>query len=591
MPLDSNRNYVPPRVSGYFPLDLFNFGAGLPQRQGVVPAQARFSARVIDHVEGEGDIIHWKWIIDDFRGGLNVTVGEIENDFDRVTSSTADTRYYRTLILPQLTTAATTPDPGGTIVGIHHCNIFNTLMLGVGSTTDSALFSETSTTNPVIAAVTYTPTSSITGMAPVVIGGASAATRLLITRRTDPPQIISSATGTVAGTMHTNLDNSWGAIQTFVNDNQILIMAGNTLYGLAQSAAISDAPTALLTTLPAGGYALGMAKLSGAPIRPYWVWPKETTTAGMLGSTETPGRVVSTNQEGTDYQEIPMGLKHVYFACIVNDSAIVATDRFRITYYDGRTAPRDLNWIADRSSNSDRYYECRGLFSNGAEIWAEVTSRASTSATAGTNTQRWWEVYDLQNNSWHQVSATQTLSTTGVMGTPAGGALPLSQATRFTHVYSDVSWRRIFVPEYGYTPFTLYRNSGSAAGTGTGNEFEASATVTLPQLELPGMEGWPKIVSRISFLGSMDEGGTAATAATCTVTAGNMAATFATGFTGRSQLVNVEDTGDTFYRLETTITFARTTDSTRFTPNILPIVIEGYGFVKDLEPPYSFAEG
>src|SRR3990167_1537654 len=114
----------------------------------------------------------WELRISDVRGGLNVLDGDLENSHDRTRSSSLDTRQLRHLILPSLVTAAATPDISANPPRLCHANIFDTLMLGGGSTTDSGVFSETSATNPAIAAVTYTPTSAITCMVPVNWGSA-----------------------------------------------------------------------------------------------------------------------------------------------------------------------------------------------------------------------------------------------------------------------------------------------------------------------------------------------------------------------------------------------------------------------------------
>lgn len=580
-------NYTPPSVSGYFPSDLFNSGAGQP---GYTPGvtQPNFQARSLSRTP-DGEIIFWRLILEDFRGGLNVTVAPYNGTHDRISSSTLDTRFYRSLILPQLTTTYTTPDPGGTIVGLHSVNIFNRLMWAAGSTNASCLFRENSISDPTPTAVSgYNSTSAITGLSLGVIGGATAAQRLIISRLSNAMQVISDSVGTVAGTMHADTNPGWGAIQTFVNDNLLLLYANGAIRYLRATDAITTQPTVGLSSVPNGGFAVGMVKLAGAPLRPTWVWPFQDTTGGMLANgSESPGHVVQTNVEATDYQEIPVGLRYVYWCINVNGTALVSSDRERITYYDGKYAARDITWIANREPNSDYIYEARGGFCNGNEVWVLVNKRKSTNGTG--NTQVWWEVYNLETNAWHQVSAATTTSTTGSMGLMAGGALPYSATTGFTNAYYDGSWKNIFVPVYGYSPFDLYRNTTGSQST-TGNEYEATGTLTTPQWELPGLEGWPKLVTRIFALGDIDAGGTAATDAYQTITAGNLSGTFRTGLSGRAQLVNLQDNMDLFYKLQVSTTLGRTTNSTRYTPNGLPIIIEGVCFVGNLNPPYAWME-
>ena len=579
--------FTPPAVSGYYPSDLFNASAGMGQG-GNETLQPKFSARVVSRLP-EGVIVFWQLTIEDLRGGLNVTNGRFDEDFDRISVGELDARFYRTLILPQLTTAATTPDPSGTKVGMHSQN-FNSLMhIGIGSTTNSALFAETSATNPVIAAVTYTPTSSITSMALVSAGAANAAQRLAVGHSAVAQVVRLLDTAYASTSMHADTGRCWGLIQTFINNNTLLIYSQGAIRYLDSTVAVTTQPTVGLSNVPNGGYALGMAKLAGAPIRPYWVWPLAENTDGILAyASEKPGRVVSTNQEGTDYQYIPMGLKYVSSACIVNGVAIVATDKERIVYYDGRSGARDLGWTSARVADSDLVYECRGLSSNGAEIWALVNYKA---ISGGSDlTLAFWEVYNLETGAWHTVSKADTMDSAGSWGDLPAGPMPISETTGFIHSHSDGSWRRMFVPVYGYNPFNTYRQTSGAAAS-SGNEYEASAQLTTPEWELPGLEGWPKLLTRIVFMGDVDAGGTAATAAYVTWSGpGNIGATFYTGLSGRAQIAEITDNSHLFYKFQATCDMYRTTASTRYTPNGLPVMFEGYAFVGNPDAPQGWVE-
>ena len=581
--------YTPPAVSGFFPTDLYEFGKPF-SGAGAEAGKPEFTARVVDRTP-DGDIVFWRAILRSAHGGLNRTIGDFERDFDRSSSSTLDTRWYRSLILPQLTTNTATPDPGGTLVGMHSVNVMDRLWWGIGSSANAALFVETSATDPTPSAITYTPTGSICSLSAVKSGSATVARMLAVGRTgSNAAQLISDVTGTVNTTMHTDTCRCWGIIQTCINNNQLLIYSNGAIRYLDSTVAATTQPTLGLSDVPDGGYALGMAKLSGAPIRPYWWWPYEDNDNGnLLSSAEKPGRVVSTNQEGTDYQEIPLGLKYIFSSCVVNNSAIAASDKERVVIYDGRAAPRDVPWIIDREADSDRVYECRGLFANGPELWIRVNHKAASGATSGTNTNIFWEVYNIETNAIHRVSGTYTAGSTGSYGNLPGGSMPFSQTTGFAQTYEDGSWRRIFVPVFGYNPYTLYRQTGSAA-SGTGNEYESTGTWTSPEWELPGLEGWPKYVSRIMFLGDVDSGGTASTAAVVNITAGNMTAQYDIGHSGRAQLADLTDNAEMFYKLQVEIQLTRTTASTRFTPNGLPVVIEGYAFIKNNQPPYGFYE-
>ena len=586
MPLNADRSYTPPSVSGYFPSDLFNASAGFTQSQQQ-QLQAKLSLRVVDRLP-EGDIIFGQVTVEDTRGGLNVTQGRFDEDFDRIASGDLDGRFYRTLILPQLITNTATPDPGGTLVGMHAVNFNNLLHIGIGSTTNAALFAETSASNPVIAAVTHTPTSSITMLSTAAAGAANSATRLAVGYSAVAQVVRLLDTAYTSTDMGAATGRCWGLIQTFINNNTLLIYSQGAIRYLDSTVAVNTAPTVGLSNVPNGGFALGMAKLAGAPIRPYWVWPLVENTDGMLLSTaERPGRVVSTNQEGTDYQYIPMGLKFVFSACVVNGTAIVATDKERVMYYDGRSTARDLGWTSARTPDGNRIYECRGVAANGPEVWVRVNHKAA--ANGAGNTNAWWEVYNLETGAWHIVSTSTTMTSTGSYSNLPGGSLPLSETTGFIQDYSDGSWRRMFVPVYGYNPYNTYRQTDSAQAS-SGNEYAASATFTAPDWEIPGLEGWPKLTTRILFMGDVDSGGTAATPAYVTWTAGNMSATFGTGLSGRAQLYDVLDNQDLWYKFAPTCTVARTTASTRYTPNALPVMFEFLAFVGAGATPWGFVE-
>ena len=143
---------------------------------------------------------------------------------------------------------------------------------------------------------------------------------------------------------------------------------------------------------------------------------------------------------------------------------------------------------------------------------------------------------------------------------------------------------KMFIPPSEYNPYNVYRQTTGAA-SGTGIEFEATGTYTSPKWVLPGLEGAPSMVSKITYLGDVDSGGTSGTAATATVTAGNMTGTFITGFADRAQVTDIQDSGDVFYKLQVTVTQTRNTGSTRWTPQSLPIIIEGYSWVPTLRAP------
>ena len=593
---DSTGEYIPPKAGAYFG-DLYNVGAGAADyaERTVKP---QFQSRVIDHLP-EGQIVAWRLMLEDTQGGLNLTQGRFDTDYDRVSSSTLDTRFYRTLVNPQLLTIQTTPVLGSTIfaTGTHNAMFNGVLYIAGGLTANAAILKETSATDPTLIAVTYDPGAgnNITALNTGTFGsiaGATNAPYLIVGR---PAPAVAQVLNSAHTVFDTALTGCWGVIQTTLNGGQWLCYYDGRIGVLdIINQPINGVPTPALTNVPNGGCALGLAKIAGAPLRPYWIWPQGVDHLVAAG-TGLPSKVMSTNQNGIDPQLVPMGLETVVSAKIINDSAIVATDEKRVMYYDGRSAARDLFAISQREADSDRELRTLGFAVNGNEVITEINARRATSGSASVFTQRWLESYNLETNAWHRISRIQDMgSTTSNASAPTPAGLHLSATTGFMHTFVEMGssgrgWNRMFIPPYGYNPYNQLRQS-SGAGSSTGYEFESSGTYTSPYFTLPGLEGSPSMVSRITFAGDVDSGGTSGTAATVVVTAGNMSTTFGTGLSRRAQLVDMTDNGETFYQLQITITQTRNSGSTRWTPQGLPVIIEGYTWVPTLPPPYGWVD-
>lgn len=532
------------------------------------------------------DIVAWELEIWDLRSGLNRTVGDLEVDYDRSSSSTLDGRFYRTLMLPQATSSQTSPDPATTLRGMHSVNHFDSLIIGVGGDNDVSLFKETSATDPTIVAITGVgtagrPGDEIVSLSKAVIGSATVDERVIIGLQGNPALVMGDASGTIDATMHANTTGLSGLIQTPLNTDAILLYANGSLYSLLKTAAATDAPTTILSNVPQGGYALGMLQLGGGPLRAYWVWPYETVTAGILTfGSEKKGRIISTNLEGTDPQELKMFAGGVLAAAIVpSRSGIIASDGERVLFHNGRSIT-DTKQFADREPNSDREYRVRGFAVFDPDVYVRVNHIASPSGSG--DTREWWEQYHFETGAWHQISATTGLSVTGVQGILAAGSHPVSLQNNFLHRYSDGRFRRIRLETPGHNTFTQDRQS-SGAGSSTGVEFESSGTWTSPYWELPGMHGMLKVATEVCFLGDLQAGGTAATAAHAEVTVNGVEVQFTTGHANRSQWARLPHAVP-FYQLRMTETLTRTTNSTRFTPNGLPIIVRGFTFLNTRVP-------
>ena len=530
------------------------------------------------------NVLGWEVEVWDMRGGLNATIGDIDTDWDRLSNSTLDSRFYRHLLLPSLVTAATSPDPTGSLAGLHHANIFGTMAIAAGAGADVSLMVETSATDPTVLARTYTPGSAITGLWPIIIGGITTALRLAVGRAGGATQILSDlgSTPTVAATMNAATQVTWGMIQTPLNTMTILIYYDNVIATLNAGSATGDAPTTVLSGIPGGGFALGLLRLGGGALRAYWAIPLQDSTTGILvfGS-EAKFKVMSTNLEGVDPQDLDFGLKGLSFAALVPErNAIIASDGERTIFHNG-SQKLDTYQFSDRVADTDYEYRGRGFGISGSDVYSKVNRRAATGLSGAT--EEWAEFFDFDSWTWHRASATTTLSSTGSYGILPSGSFPFSNQNNFLHNYSDGSWRRMWANPAAYNPFNIARKTGS--GSGASQEFASSGVATSPVYHLRGLEGLPKVVSEIVFLGQLDEGGTDATAlvevASQAGTAMSFTAPISATFRQRDRwdkhYAYFPDNRAAIDRLQYRVTLTRGSD-TRKTPNGLPFLVRGYAY-------------
>ncbi len=600
-------DYIAPKVGGYIPSDLWNYAAG-PQAIPRGFTRSKFKSQVV-YEDAKMAVIYSRFDAEDLGGGLNRQRGNMEDDWDRIAASTAETRFFKTLTLHYLQNIDTTPDIGGTVVGLHSLNIYDRLYLAGGSTSGSALFDETSATDSSVRATDYIPPSSITGLYPVVIGGAGTAMRMAITHATDPPKIVtvSGTTATTAATMHANLDNSWGIAQgytytdaTHYNPIQIYTNTGISL--LYETDAATAAPTLALSFQRGGGYYISLLQLGSGPHRHFYVMPKEPQTGGMLAAgAEKPGEVISVNQLGTDMQREPVGLDDVYFCIAIGRTGLAASDKRRVTLFTGNAGWRDLGWVGEREPNSAfTHFEVRGLGTNGNELfvhWNHVSFDTANNTVQGT------DIYDLETNAWHRGSAETSIGTAFARST-ACTDMKISVLTRAIHQYSVTQWKDFFVGHYGENPFWMYRKT-SAGGTGSGKTFEPTGTMTTAAMDFPGLEGWPSILARTIFMGDIDAGNASDNTTPTTITwdVANHEADFATvgkfkranfqsGKGNIHQITNFDNNRDVFYRFQAKCTITQGsggTDPTRYAPNALPVAFEFYTKVDKSRFSLSFA--
>lgn len=590
MTLDASSNDATTGEPTYRRSQYYDFLEGQPEQLSTAEGVRVVYGHV--NVKNRKDLEFWWLELRDLRGGLNKTYGDWDTDWDRGSSSTLDTRFPRTLCLP-MQGATTSATPTGNLSGFHSSFIYGNQYFALGSGNDVSLWKETSATNPAPTAITGVgsagrPGAVVCSLSNIVIGGSNNAQALLIGLVGAVPILMTDAAGTLSGTaFDAALNSCYGAIQTPLNNRSIVFLAGAAgSHGwktLAASDAINTTPVNSALAQPRGGYAAHPVpfRLGNGPLRLWWGMPYEETPNGvLLFGTEKLHRIVSTNIEGTDPQDEDVGLKGVLqYVCIPGYAAIAAHDGERMVLYRGDSAPQDLRLFEDREPNSDRTFRLRRMYVNGPELVYEVNYIASTNGTG--DTQSWWEAYHIETGAQHQISAVTTHSgVTGVVGPLTPGSAPISKNTNFAQHYANTAFRRLEMVPYGYNPHKLLRQT-SGAGSSTGSSFEATGTWTGPYLELPGLEGLPKIISRIVFLGDAESAGTAATAGYVTTTCDGMgrAVTFTTGFSNRAQVADIRpgDCGP-FFLFKPSITGVRTTASVKFTPNCLPIRYEGFAY-------------
>lgn len=523
------------------------------------------------NVPSEPHAIGWKLTVTDARGGLNRTVGDFNRDYDRAYSSSLETRGYKNLILPALTTVATTPDPSTNNADrMSAAFVFGALMIGAGTTSASQLFTESST-GVISASASYNVGFPITFIGPAVTGGATTAERLIVHHTGAVPRVVSATAGTIDGSMTNVTAPSWGHIQTPLNDNAIIFYHNGQLSTLTQSSAITGTPTARLTVRN-GGWPMGILSLGGSRLRAWWAFPKAgNLTSSAIGyNQKSPVEVWSTNLEAGDPQPLYMGFNAVFAAGLARNGIwAIDFNQDRITFHDGRTL-KDLGFKRDRAPNSDKVLKLQGAWAppDSSDIYVAVNEIASTNGTG--DTRFWVEAYNLMYGTWHQVTAATQLSTTGRLIIPAAGSLPFSSLTNNIHSYNDGSWYRNYTPPFGVDLFSLRQSSGAQSTTGI--QYASSGTWTSPYWTLPGnLSNHPSLITNIVYHGDAQAGGSGCNIA---ISAGGVSANFVNRSRRQPQVASFEGNNSTFYELQVAVTITQGS-STYMTPNVLPFTVYG----------------
>lgn len=543
---------------------------------------------------GKAKEIGWRFTVFDFRGGLNFVKGDLEAGHNRMKSSSLDTSFeeYGQAHLPLLTTSQATPDPlTSGRARIYGVNVLGGLVMATeaaltgGGTVPQSVFKETSDTDPTVTALTVSSLSAVglvtslnaisfAGSEPLlVVGSVSSAGQRVYDSL--------AATPNVAGTMHTDLQSLFGAIQVSLPDRPTLLyglIGGVQGIGyLAGGAAISAQPSPAQTGVLGGGWAIGEQSLGGAPLRPYWVFP-QVPAFGATGGTDSTytleawkrgrARVESTNPRGTDRDALRFPLPWLAGADKLRDG-IMAYDDGRVYFHNNRGYRyRNLGIFRDVSPNSDRQYVIQGHWIKDDELYMEVNVIASPSGAG--NTTRHIRKYSFPYDTWHQVSADEILTDTGRQSMGGGRSLPVSDQTGYLHAYSNGAWKRMYAPPPGVNPYSLRQTAG--AGSSTGVQFESTGELQMGELIFPGwLATMQKSVRRMGYLGDLDTGGAGSKVR---LDAGGVFHEFKYGYRASQQVKDFDDNDYRFSFLAPKLTVTRGSNS-RMTPQPLPFFIEG----------------
>lgn len=554
-----------------------------------------------------GRAVPWEITLNNFAGSYGQQ-GPYESHFNRTASSTLDYRDGDALTLQLKSSDDTTL--AWTNSAVSHCNIFGTMAFGIGGTADNALYSA------ILGSYTahvYTPGSAITCLHPIVIGGATSAVRLLVGRAGASPQVLADlgATPTVSGTMHANLNPTWGLITSYLNATNPstgthLFYANGSIYTLAVTAAITDAPTVAGTAsvYPNGGFAIGIIRWNGVD-RAFWWMPQANATSPFTmnpvarNANGTKGRIIHTNLEGTDPQELKLPfLKDVVVAFAWRDGLFVSDEYSG--YYVSSSETRNLhfarNWPNSGGTRPiDTIYGGWPMGNDLMVLYKIWDTSQSATASLGT------EFYNWQRNTWSRCTHTNLSGVTAPSGV---GAMPLDTNRRALYYFATTGaasvqsrWQK--VPDGDHKVFDM-RAVGSQNVL---HDFESSGSWTSPNYTLPGNLGdYPSVITEIDMTQCDITTGGSGTIVKCEIACQSGNTSLAFSNTIQAQFADTDPIAerirrfprsrDAFnqFQVKVSITQGSTTNKT---PNASPITIRGLTFIDGIvrEPSQVIGEG
>lgn len=477
----------------------------------------------VEQAGGNPTLYYASLVQHDVAGGLNKTYGEYSHHFDRTRKSSL-WHEEDTLCLPPLSTAATSPDPAGSLAGMHWAKTpftGNKPFIGCGSTDDACLFTTTSTTDPTIIAVTGAGkagrdnTGGITCLETVIMNGVATAASVIVGRAGAAPRRINAIDGTVAATGHANLNPTWGA---WWHNETVGFYANNGLWILTVADEISASPTQVQENMPDGGAVLGLQRFTSGlytDMRVIGLIPlTDNTAGGLLSTAESEFEVQHWNVEGLDKVTLSFApvLSKVTGAWVYAQG-VLATDGERWAYHNGAILS-DLFEFENRAPDSNLEYRIRGPHIVGQEMYSRVNLTISSGGTGNTDT--FSERFDFDSWSFNNASDKQDMGSTGVYGVlPGARGLPWDVNTRYLFTYEDGAWRYWQYPNPGELLFPYRKTVGAAAGTG--RQFATQGEYESPAFHLGGTHGMNVALGRVTYMGQMENHGTPTTEPKVTV--------------------------------------------------------------------------
>lgn len=592
--------YQPPAFQGLMPdVEQLNGSIYSSRTEQVQPPLGQ--PKVMVKMSKDGKSAYWRAEIYDLRGGLNADeVMSFAEGHTRLRSSSLESDFYKHLTLPGYGPTQSTPDVDLTHTPnrISSANIFGHLMIGAGGGTTGLFLEDQS--GPTVTQVTYNAGGAayrVVSLSKALLG--ANVERLIVGQTTGPAKIVSSITGTVDATMNAALVSLWGAVQVPLPGLPILFYYGAALNGAQIGSLLvtnldTDAPVVQLTSVPVGGYIVGVESIGGGSIGVYMVWPKPGYFTGAPGWDDNStladiknlrqATLMRLNEYGQQAAEIDMGLRGNLHTVICRKT-ICATDGESVRTYDGRTRPRDTGIFANRPANAGRKLVCLALAKDGDDLYAKVAEVAINGTSGATIT--WYERFDFDLWTWTPASAEFIQASTHIYGLMAGaGGLPVSEFSNKMYDYQGGQWYRNQLHPPGVNPFSLRGNGSDAL---YGYAYTTNGDAFMPGLELPGIEGWPKVMRRMTFGGDVDAGGASSTKAQVNITAGGVTGEFVTGKGLQNQVRKFDGNENVFYQLAPHFEIIRQSGGTTpevNTPNGLPVIFEGWAYApKAIAPP------